>query len=651
MGSVKDSSVSSQIQISPGPVMEDSIAAEPGSNPPCHGQQECASCEATSSCGPPQSDVCSTSCYQDAKSCCQPETTVKRPICPGETSNVSKEQCEYLPPGGPSAALCVNAEPEPLLKDISVKVVTVTDVLNIESDCSVASGNQGAVMGTLNRFSDVDTNQDCDRVTADNQTEKQGMGVSATLRQDLNLKVSDHEPRESIKDEVIQETSLSQPCKVEKPSLDTSGDLVQLKGSSNDLLDDSKVITNTGAIKSKDLSLKEATNQSDFRAEKPNRDSSLHEDKQKSSMESTADPGLQETSKGDTQVKEIKEVPSPNKKVYQFHQEKLVKHPQPTGNRETQEPPTVVSGPASNAYTETRDQNMKQSGELTITSHATLEVCGTIQETTKPLQVETHDQKNALCNGGQKELRQSERKQREESHGLGETRTKLTLHVEAAKDSSGEAVGPCLSQNIPGVHAEIQVSLGVPCRSAATSPMTPPEGSDSFFFPVGKAGLGEAKPAKKDAELQVGMQVESRSVATAPMTPGRKSPQASYPEIHIKGVTEDDQPEPVREVRWDEKGMTWEVYGASMEVEVLGMAIQKHLEKQIEEHGKQPPPQSLPSAQPPPTNPELNRASSVKGALKKAAGVEKKRRQRNPFRAVLQNLRRPQCCSRANTIE
>ncbi|MBN3270629.1 GRIN1 protein, partial [Polyodon spathula] len=481
--------------------------------------------------------------------------------------------------------------------------------------------------------------------------EKQGTGGSATLRKDLNLKVSDHEHRESIKEDVIQEMSLSQPCKVEKPSLDTSGDPVQLKGSSNDLPDDSKVITNAGVIKRKDLSLKEAINQSNCRAEKYNQDSSLHEDKQKSSMESIADPGLQETSKGDTHVKEIKEVPSLDKKVCEFHQEKLAKHPQPTRNHETEELSTVVSGPESNTYTEARDQNKKQSGELTITSHATLEVCGTIQETTKPLQVEIHDQKNASCNGGQKELGQLERKQREESHCLGEARMKLTLHVETVEDSSGEAVGLCLSQNIPGVHAEIQVGLGVPCRSAATSPMTPPEGSDSFFFPVGKAGLEEVKPAKKDAELQVGMQVESRSVATAPMTPGRKSPQASYPEIHIKGVTEDDKPEPVREVRWDEKGMTWEVYGASMEVEVLGMAIQKHLEKQIEEQGKQPPPQPLPSAHPPPTNPELNRASSVKGALKKAAGGKKKRRQRNPFRAVLQNLHRPQCCSRANTIE
>lgn len=67
--------------------------------------------------------------------------------------------------------------------------------------------------------------------------------------------------------------------------------------------------------------------------------------------------------------------------------------------------------------------------------------------------------------------------------------------------------------------------------------------------------------------------------------------------------------EPVRDVSWDEKGMTWEVYGASMEVEVLGMAIQKHLERQIEEHGRQGAP-----APPPAVRAGTGRAGSVRTA-------------------------------------
>ncbi|XP_032397900.1 uncharacterized protein si:dkey-191g9.7 [Etheostoma spectabile] len=40
---------------------------------------------------------------------------------------------------------------------------------------------------------------------------------------------------------------------------------------------------------------------------------------------------------------------------------------------------------------------------------------------------------------------------------------------------------------------------------------------------------------------------------------------------------------PVKEVMWDAEGMTWEVYGASVDPEELGLAIQKHLELQIKE--------------------------------------------------------------------
>ncbi|XP_062301252.1 uncharacterized protein gprin3a [Scomber scombrus] len=41
-----------------------------------------------------------------------------------------------------------------------------------------------------------------------------------------------------------------------------------------------------------------------------------------------------------------------------------------------------------------------------------------------------------------------------------------------------------------------------------------------------------------------------------------------------------------QEVAWDEKGMTWEVYGASVDLESLGTAIQSHLESKIQEQKK-----------------------------------------------------------------
>ncbi|NXD66222.1 GRIN1 protein, partial [Eolophus roseicapillus] len=168
--------------------------------------------------------------------------------------------------------------------------------------------------------------------------------------------------------------------------------------------------------------------------------------------------------------------------------------------------------------------------------------------------------------------------------------------------------------------------------SVALSPMSPPGGAAAFTFPkreLGSAATPCLEPSKKDAEMQVSMPVETRSVATGPMTPVAKSPQASYPEVHVKGTVVEETPEPIREVSWDEKGMTWEVYGASMEVEVLGMAIQKHLEKQIEEKQVVPP--------------QSTRTSSVKGDPRKG---EEPKRQPSVFRALLQNVRRPRCCSR-----
>ncbi|XP_048345957.1 G protein-regulated inducer of neurite outgrowth 1 [Sphaerodactylus townsendi] len=213
-------------------------------------------------------------------------------------------------------------------------------------------------------------------------------------------------------------------------------------------------------------------------------------------------------------------------------------------------------------------------------------------------------------------------------------------HVSGVETESVEPLPKVCSFEItaPQQDAGTQVDNRVSLVSVAISPINPPDGSTAFTFHArGLAPLSslkspgpEQKPTKKDVEMQVFIPVETRSVATGPMTPVTKSPQASYPEVHVKGAQEEAS-EPVREVSWDEKGMTWEVYGASMEVEVLGMAIQKHLEKQIEEHGRQIV-----------MTPQSTRASSIKGAPRKG----EIKRQPSVFRALLQNVRRPHCCSR-----
>ncbi|NXS91222.1 GRIN3 protein, partial [Jacana jacana] len=88
----------------------------------------------------------------------------------------------------------------------------------------------------------------------------------------------------------------------------------------------------------------------------------------------------------------------------------------------------------------------------------------------------------------------------------------------------------------------------------------------------------------------------------------------------------------VRDVVWDEQGMTWEVYGASLDPESLGIAIQNHLQRQIKEHEK------LIRAQNSQTRKSI---SSDTSSNKKLKG-----RQHNVFQSMLQNFRRPNCCVR-----
>lgn len=234
-----------------------------------------------------------------------------------------------------------------------------------------------------------------------------------------------------------------------------------------------------------------------------------------------------------------------------------------------------------------------------------------------------------------------------------------------------------------GCHSiRTQVSLEVvQCQSVATSPMTPPDGEHTFYFPSNLGRSAAAGTETKDAELQVGPQVEVRSVATAPMTP-RTPISTTFPEmgkevsteekiveeteskkkLTVEGEGEEVKreeeknckekcEEPVQEVSWDEKGMTWEVYGAVVEVTVLGSAIQKHLEKQVKKRQPSMPP-------PPPLNPSAvplgsdgSQRSSAKGKRGAERDREASRRRRNPFRLMMKNMQQPHCCSKAHTTE
>ncbi|NWV27117.1 GRIN2 protein, partial [Origma solitaria] len=136
------------------------------------------------------------------------------------------------------------------------------------------------------------------------------------------------------------------------------------------------------------------------------------------------------------------------------------------------------------------------------------------------------------------------------------------------------------------------------------------------------------KPAleRRDAEVQTLPTMECKSVATSPAAAAEGHSHV-FPEVNLEQDLEAPK-SPVREVRWDDEGMTWEVYGASVDPEVLGVAIQKHLEFQIEQFQTEPVEEPEKSNEEPP--PE-------------------KTGKRKPFRTMMHSLRYPSCCARSST--
>ncbi|XP_053730608.1 GRIN2-like protein isoform X1 [Synchiropus splendidus] len=118
--------------------------------------------------------------------------------------------------------------------------------------------------------------------------------------------------------------------------------------------------------------------------------------------------------------------------------------------------------------------------------------------------------------------------------------------------------------------------------------------SSSWISPVapGSVPHPECCDSSRGASRSTGTmtaQVELRSVAVQTVQGGTPHvyPQVCVTdEIHSQDKRSRPGAEPktaVKEVKWDAEGMTWEVYGASVDPEELGLAIQRHLELQIKE--------------------------------------------------------------------
>ncbi|XP_048189804.1 G protein-regulated inducer of neurite outgrowth 3 [Perognathus longimembris pacificus] len=116
------------------------------------------------------------------------------------------------------------------------------------------------------------------------------------------------------------------------------------------------------------------------------------------------------------------------------------------------------------------------------------------------------------------------------------------------------------------------------------------------------------------------------AAAQVGLTPGEKKKQ-------LDAKAQLKQSKRVKDVVWDEQGMTWEVYGASLDPESLGIAIQNHLQRQIREHEK------LIKTQSDQTRRSIS--SDTSSSNKKLKG-----RQHSVLQSMLQNFRRPNCCVR-----
>ncbi|NXJ00255.1 GRIN3 protein, partial [Psophia crepitans] len=153
--------------------------------------------------------------------------------------------------------------------------------------------------------------------------------------------------------------------------------------------------------------------------------------------------------------------------------------------------------------------------------------------------------------------------------------------------------------------------------------------------PAHLAPPSEASAAPQQQDLQAkesGRQLPTAALPASAQALPNLGGNKKQPTPAMEAKVQVKQSKHVRDVVWDEQGMTWEVYGASLDAESLGIAIQNHLQRQIREHKK------LIQTQNGQTRKSI---SSDTSSNKKLKG-----RQHNVFQNMLQNFRRPNCCVR-----
>ncbi|NXI40684.1 GRIN3 protein, partial [Galbula dea] len=196
------------------------------------------------------------------------------------------------------------------------------------------------------------------------------------------------------------------------------------------------------------------------------------------------------------------------------------------------------------------------------------------------------------------------------------------VHIKECTEDAGEKESRALGDTGQAQRASgqsLQAGL-TPKLSTSTARLAPPLEASAALQ---QQGL-QAKESKCDVHAAA---FPASAHALPKLGENKKQPTpAMEAKVQVK------QSKHVRDVVWDEQGMTWEVYGASLDPESLGIAIQNHLQRQIREHEK------LIRAQNSQTRKSI---SSDTSSNKKLKG-----RQHNVFQSMLQNFRRPNCCVR-----
>ncbi|XP_005076110.1 G protein-regulated inducer of neurite outgrowth 3 [Mesocricetus auratus] len=177
-------------------------------------------------------------------------------------------------------------------------------------------------------------------------------------------------------------------------------------------------------------------------------------------------------------------------------------------------------------------------------------------------------------------------------------------------------------QNTMEEHRQAKTATSLSLPSDDTGESSPGSGKRTPSRSVKASPRRASRVSEFLKELNV-----TAAAAQVGLTPGEKKKQmGADSKLHLK------QSKRVRDVVWDDQGMTWEVYGASLDPESLGIAIQNHLQRQIKEHEK------LVKTQSGQTRRSISSDSS---SSKKLKG-----RQQGVLQSMLQNFRRPNCCVR-----